>query len=950
MVSFKIALYLRSLNKKSFVVGLGRIAQLVQSICLTSRGSAVRIRVRPPLPRPLQGVAFFRRFEDMGNLHSRPIHCFGLILGFLLGFVYHSSHLWAQALSTLPLTLPWRLETEGVVAEFKSLRTGGLPPLYYETTNLGAAQTSRTNRLWPGGGLGLNLSGQRMTLCCISGPNGSQPYFYDPKAGIWDGGGVRATHQELVGRVTQRDAATTSDNHATHVAGTMIASGEQPTAKGMAYAAKLDAYDWNSDESEMAAAAAQGLLMSNHSYGLVTGWAYGDFDGQGTSRWFWWGDESDTICADFGLYSQQARDWDLIANNAPNYLIVKAAGNDRGQGPSAGTTHRAWSNSLGNWVNSTVIRQKDGGPLGYDCISHAGVAKNVLSIGAVQGITGAYTGPSQVVPSTFHGWGPTDDGRIKPDIVAKGVGLYSSTATGDAAYATYNGTSMASPAVTGTLVLLQQRWTEINAPLLGSPPPPMTSAQLKALVCHTALEAGLPGPDPVFGWGLLNAEGAVQVMAGRGDSTLVESLTLTNAGSYSRSFYSDGQQPLVLTLAWNDPAAAVSTYMVNNPAPVLVNDLDLRLIRISDGVVFEPFRLVSGQPAAAAQTGDNNRDNIEQVRLMAPTAGMYTVQITHKGALSGNQPQVFALIGSGMRLKSTVSGQLRYAGSAGSGIAGVVGVYRESDGVLVATASSNAQGQYSVSGLETGTYKVRASAQISPAGVNGTDALLVARHFARSAQVSGLALEAADVSANRVVNATDALQIALRFTNQWTNPEPLALMMTLPSNSPLASTSSLVARLSASTDSLGTAAYTVGTWGQPNAALATTLVSAARHRILFNPLTFFAQAQPTPLPTGTLPNRLDVLYREPGPCGGFGGVSRPCLQTGTPTGQPIPLWLSMNPPMTGLLDLQAAYGRISGFAAGDWLATEARISVSAGAPVQCPLVIQCTGDVDGSAF
>lgn len=874
----------------------------------------------------------------------------GLIGGVILALVGLFGRVHAQSTEELTKNLPPRLETEGVLYEFKSLRDGGLPPLYYQTYNLGAAQTSRTSRLWPGGGLGLQLSGQRLTLCCLNGPNGSQPYFYDPKVGIWDGGGVRATHQELVGRVIQRDAANSSDNHATHVAGTMIASGEQPTAKGMAYSAKLDAYDWNSDESEMATAAAQGLLMSNHSYGLVTGWAYGDFDGQGTSRWFWWGDESDTVCADFGLYSQQARDWDLIANNAPHYLMVKAAGNDRGQGPSAGTTHRAWSNSQGNWVNSTVTRQKDGGPLGYDCISHAGLAKNVLTIGAVQGITGAYTGPSQVIGSTFHGWGPTDDGRIKPDIVAKGVGVYSTTAASDVSYASYNGTSMASPVVTGTLALLQQRWTEINAPLLGSPPPPMTSAQLKALVCHTALEAGLPGPDPVFGWGLLNAEGAVQVLAGRGDSTLVESLTLTNSGTYSRSFYSDGQQPLVLTLAWNDPAAAVSTYMVNNPAPVLVNDLDLRLIRISDGAVFEPFRLVSGQPAAAAQTGDNNRDNIEQVRLMTPTAGMYTVQITHKGALSGNQPQVFALIGSGMRLKSTVSGQLRYAGSAGSGIAGVVGVYRESDGVLVATASSNAQGQFSVSGLETGTYKVRASAQISPAGVNGTDALLVARHFARSAQLSGLALEAADVSANRVVNATDALQIALRFTNQWTNPEPLALMMTLPSNSPLASTPSLVARLSASTDSLGTAAYTVGTWGQPNSALATTLVSAARHRAVCNPLTFFAQAQPTPLPSGTLPNRLDVLYREPGPCGGFGGVSRPCLQTGTPTGQPIPLWLSMNPPMTGLLNLQAAYGRISGFAAGDWLATEARISVSSGAPVQCPLEIQCSGDVDGSAF
>ncbi|MBU6274872.1 MAG: S8 family serine peptidase, partial [Bacteroidetes bacterium] len=558
----------------------------------------------------------------------------------------------AQSPSVLPSYLPVRLETEGIVAEFKALRSGGLPPLYYETSNLGAAQTSRTHRLWPGGGLGLNLSGQRLTLCCLNGPNGSQPYFYDPKAGIWDGGGVRATHQELVGRVTQRDAVTGSDNHATHVAGTMIASGEQPTAKGMAYAAKLDAYDWNNDEGEMAGAAAQGLLMSNHSYGLVTGWAYGDFDGLGSSRWFWWGSETDTVCADFGLYSQQARDWDLIANNAPNYLIVKAAGNDRGQGPSAGTNHRVWSNSQGNWVNSTVTRQKDGGPLGYDCISHAGVAKNILTIGAVQGLTAPYTGPSQVLPSTFHGWGPTDDGRIKPDIVAKGVGVYSSTATGDATYANYNGTSMASPAVTGTLVLLQQRWAELNAPLLSSPPPPLTSAQLKALVCHTALEAGLPGPDPVYGWGLLNAEGAVQLMAGRGDTTLLESMSLANGATYTRSFYSDGQQPLVLTMAWNDPAAPVSTYTVNNPVPVLVNDLDLRLIRNSDGAVLEPFRLVSGQPSSAAQTGDNTRDNIEQVRLLTPSAGLYTVQVSHKGALSGNQPQAFALVGSGLRLQS----------------------------------------------------------------------------------------------------------------------------------------------------------------------------------------------------------------------------------------------------------------------------------------------------------
>nr|MBM3931537.1 hypothetical protein [Sphingomonadales bacterium] len=756
-------------------------------------------------------------------------------------------------------------------------------------------------------------------------------------------------HQELTGRVVQRDGNTTNSNHATHVAGTMIASGEQPSAKGMAWAASLDAYDWSNDESEMATAAAQGLLVSNHSYGLITGWQWGDYDNSGTDRWFWWGGENDTACADFGLYSQQARDWDLIANNAPNYLIVKAAGNDRGQGPTAGTTHRVWSNSQGNWVNSNTTRQKDGGTLGYDCISHAGVAKNVLTVGAVQGLTSPYTSPSQVVPSTFHGWGPTDDGRIKPDIVAKGVSLYSCTAGSNTDYATYSGTSMASPAVTGTLALIQQRWMELRNQNVNTPVAALSSAQLKALVCHTALEAGQPGPDPVYGWGLLNAEGAVQLMAGRGDTTMLESLSLSNSGTYSRTFYNDGQRPLVLTVAWNDPAAPVSTYTINNATPVLVNDLDIRLVRNSDGAVFEPYRLVAGQPATAAQTGDNTRDNIEQVRLSTPSAGLYTVQVSHKGALSGNQPQAFALVGSGLRLQSTLSGQIRYANSSGSGIQGTVGVYREGDGQLLAATVTNAQGQFTVTGLESGIYKVRASSLRATAGVNGTDALQVSRHFARTANLSGLSLEAADVNASGAISATDALQIALRFGNLWSNPNPMTLTYQAPTGSALGSNGAK-ARLSASTDSLGIAGYTVGTWGSPSSPLSTVLAGSGRHRIQLQPLTFFGQASPQPFPSGQLPVRMEFLLRENGPCGGFGGITRACVTAGDALGQAVSLWTTMNPPLSTYLGLQTAYGRLSGFALGDWLGQESRISVSSGQPITLNLQVQCVGDVDGSGF
>lgn len=47
------------------------------------------------------------------------------------------------------------------------------------------------------------------------------------------------------------------------VAGTLIGAGAYllPDAKGMAFAASLDAYDWNLDAAEMATAAANGLLL-----------------------------------------------------------------------------------------------------------------------------------------------------------------------------------------------------------------------------------------------------------------------------------------------------------------------------------------------------------------------------------------------------------------------------------------------------------------------------------------------------------------------------------------------------------------------------------------------------------------------------------------------------------------------------------------------------------------
>jgi hypothetical protein len=122
------------------------------------------------------------------------------------------------------------------------------------TFNVNAADTTNTDQLQPGGALGLNLTGAGLTV------------------GVWDGGAVRATHQEFTGRVVSGDGAPNLDDHATHVAGTIGASGVNPAAKGMATGVSIRSYDWNNDLAEMTAVASQ-LVASNHSYGLLAGWS-----------------------------------------------------------------------------------------------------------------------------------------------------------------------------------------------------------------------------------------------------------------------------------------------------------------------------------------------------------------------------------------------------------------------------------------------------------------------------------------------------------------------------------------------------------------------------------------------------------------------------------------------------------------------------------------------------
>ena len=441
------------------------------------------------------------------------------------------------------------------------------------------------------------------------------PYGLDGtgvKVGVWDAGSIRNTHRELTGRVTNKNATTPLDDHSTHVAGTIVATGVDANAKGMAPKSTVDSYDWDNDYAEMTASGAatatalSAVPLSNHSYG------YG------------------ATTADMGRYEKEAQTTDALAWSLPYYLPFWAAGNEQDSLTALG---------------------------GFQSITFNSLAKNIITVGAVNdAVVAGVRSPSAGSMSSFSSWGPCDDGRIKPDLVANGVSVYSTTAASDSAYdGTYSGTSMATPNAAGSAALIQQ----LYANTFGQRP---RASLLKALLIHTADDLGNPGPDYKFGWGLINVKAAADMILAQKAAPAVPRFlenTLTAAvKSTTTTFTWDGVSPIRATLSWTDPAGAAQTAADSRTAN-LVHDLDLKITGPDGATVYLPFVMpfvgtwTSAAMSAAATTGKNRVDNTEQVYISNPNrAGIYTVTVSMDAALTTNA-QPYALVVTGAAASTT---------------------------------------------------------------------------------------------------------------------------------------------------------------------------------------------------------------------------------------------------------------------------------------------------------
>ncbi len=431
--------------------------------------------------------------------------------------------------------------------------------------------------------------------------------------GVWDIADI-APHADFVrnnqSRVSLREAPITVNfgvgtysyreysDHSTHVAGTVGSSGNgNQAARGMATEVNLFSYNFSGDISSEIRNS--GLNLTNHSYGVRCGW-----NRSSNGNW------SDFGRSCFGNYGSLARGWDSLVLGNYNLIIVKSAGNDRDDNPAA-----ANGNGDGQYKN------------GFDTISERGNAKNIITVGAANNAGTATT--------AFSSWGPTNDGRIKPDIVADGYGVLSTVATVStcdnddirnpgSTYDTCNGTSMSTPVVTGSLALIQQRHKQLFNRN-------MHASYAKALLIHTAEDIRRTGPDYETGWGLLDTEAAITQL-NRGQqyngsfNTGVQCISASFIGTLCRlkpvsyTMQVGSTNELKVTTAWIAPSMSL------NSTNAAIADYNLTLIA-PNGNVYSPWVLNPSNPAQSATRGTNSRDNVEQVVVTNPQSGTWTVSI-----------------------------------------------------------------------------------------------------------------------------------------------------------------------------------------------------------------------------------------------------------------------------------------------------------------------------------
>lgn len=542
----------------------------------------------------------------------------------------------------------------------------GQIPVFYSTEETSANATANVDELQAGSVPGISSP--------VTG-NGI-------KITVFDAGRIQDTHEQFNSRAVNQEAATEAKHyHGTNVNSILIGNGTATgnfTQSSIAYpkANAKGILPQGTTDNYMFAATALGnnyqklatlpnLNISNHSYGVNLGWL------QSGSSYYWYGNyelnHQDTYS---GAYYENDYNFDKIVYAQPQQIIVKSTGNYYGVGPSANSPKYKYIVATQSWVPFAAGDEIPPANCsqGYNCIGYGSLSKNIIVVGAVNQLPGnhKYNQASDVVKGSFSSAGPRKDGAVKPDLTAVGVDMIMANYTNASPNATNQyvlnfGTSYAAPMVSGIAGAL----TQIQRNISGNSSFTFDADEMKALLTHTANEAGRPGPDVWYGWGLVDGRKAALVLANKlNEDAYFDKDSLQSGIKFTKEITARGNEPLKVSISWIDPAIASFTTDIDlqqNTTSRIVNDLDLRVVEVSSGNVYYPWKLDVSNPNANATKGDNTVDNVEQIIIDNPLANeIYRIEVSNKNTLvdqDGNaSTQDFAWIATGTKKATLATG------------------------------------------------------------------------------------------------------------------------------------------------------------------------------------------------------------------------------------------------------------------------------------------------------
>ncbi|MGB3341946.1 MAG: S8 family serine peptidase [bacterium] len=276
-------------------------------------------------------------------------------------------------------------------------------------------------------------------------------------------------------------------------------------------------------------------------------------------------------------------------------------------------------------------------------IRNPGMAKNVLTVGAMLNSTNSTS------IASFSSRGPTQDGRMKPNIMAPGdgttlwAGLISANGSGTNGYIGMSGTSMATPASNGSIGLIRHYLLAGFYPTGSVNTSDSIKYQSAALLRSMAMAScdpnvGFTIPNANVGWGRIDVD-SILFFAGDSRNLILvdDTIGVTTGMSITDSFVVNSAIPLRVCLAWTDTAAS------SGANPTLVNNLHLELTAPS-GTFYRGNQYSGGQSSSNPSSWDNI--NVEEcARINSPQTGVWHITVIGQNVPNGPMGFAYAVTG-----------------------------------------------------------------------------------------------------------------------------------------------------------------------------------------------------------------------------------------------------------------------------------------------------------------